>query len=381
MREIIESPEFQKGSPLTFALGKDVTGSQNMVCDLMDMPHLLIAGSTGSGKSVCLNVLICSLLYRMSPEDLRIILIDPKRVEFTQYAGLPHLIISDPITETKDAISALQWVVDEMERRYTLLHAAGVNHIVEYNARQSVKNGEEPKFPIILVVIDELATLIQVAKKDVEEHIRRITALARAAGIHIVVATQRPSADIITGTIKVNLPSRIAFQVTNWVDSKTILDQAGAEDLVGKGDMLYAPRHFSDPKRVQCAFVSLDEVKAIVAYIKANNEAYFDETIKNDIIKKNVPQEVLSEEGFEGDGAPELDKDFYKALKLVVETRNASVSLLQRKFSFGYQRAARIIDQMEQQNFISAQDENRSKPRSVYLTLEEFNAIFPGGEG
>lgn len=382
LREIIQSSAFQKGSPLTFALGKDVTGSQIMVCDLLDMPHLLIAGSTGSGKSVCLNVLICSLIYRMSPEDLRIILIDPKRVEFTSYIGLPHLILPEPITEVKDSINALAWVVGEIDRRYTVFQATGVNHILEYNNLQDVVSGKVPKLPAILIVIDELQSLIQVAKKEAEEHIRRITALARAAGIHLVVATQRPSADVITGTIKVNLPSRIAFQVTNWVDSKTILDQPGAEDLVGRGDMLYYPKSFSSPLRAQCAYISLDEVKAVVSYIKTNNEAYFDEELKKEMLKIAPPPSPDLHSGptdLDSDG-PELDREFYRALKLVVETGQATVSLLQRKFGFGFQRAAKIIDQMEQHKFISTASENRTKPRNVFLTMEELKDIFPEQE-
>lgn len=378
VKEIISSKEFENSKGLTFVLGKDISGA-NMLCDITDMPHLLVAGSTGSGKSVCLNVLIISLLYRFSPEDLKIILIDPKRVEFAAYSGIPHLIMPEPIIEIKDAINAFNWLIGEMDRRYDLFHEAHVNHIGEYNNREAVKSGKEAKLPIIVLIVDELSNLMSQSKREVEDRIKRLTELARASGIHLIVATQRPSVDVITGTIKANLPSRIAFAVTSGADSKTILDGGGAENLLGKGDMLYSPRDLAEPKRVQCAFISQDEIHAVVEYVKQNNPSYYDENIAKEICKNEEEEQKSIAQSSSGDDEFKMINDplFPKALKLAIETKQASVSMIQRRFSVGFARAARILDQMELANFVSPQDENRSKPRSVYITMDEFREIFP----
>ena len=370
LKNIINSEEFRRSSSLAVGLGRDIGGS-TILCDIKEMPHLLVAGSTGSGKSVCLSVLLVSLLYKLGPDDLKLILIDPKRVEFSAFNGLPHMLLPEAITEPKDAISALNWAMAEMDRRYTLFHELKVNKIDAYNAREEVRSGKEPKLPFIVIVIDELADLIMTAKRDVEERIRRLAQLSRAAGIHLVVATQRPSVDVITGTIKANLPSRIAFMVSSGPDSKTILDQYGAENLLGKGDMLYNPSNYSEPKRVQCAFVSGDEVRAVVDEIKQNNQAIFDENVQNEIFKKDEEKPVASADD---DSKAEFDSILPDALKLAIETHQASVSMIQRRFAVGYQRAARILDQMERMKFVSPFD--GSKARSVYITMEEYNAIF-----
>lgn len=381
IKEVLASKDFENSKGLSFVLGKDIAGA-NMLCDIAEMPHLLVAGSTGSGKSVCLNVLIISLLYRYSPEDLKLILIDPKRVEFAAYAGLPHLIMPEPITDVKNAINSLNWVINEMDRRYELFHSTRVNHINEYNALPDIKSGKEPKLPLIVVIVDELNDLMMQSKRDVEDRIKRLTALARASGIHLIVATQRPSVDVITGTIKANLPSRIAFAVTSIADSKTILDGGGAENLLGRGDMLYSPREFPEPMRIQGAFISNGERQAVVEYIKQNNEAYYDENIANEICRDEEEEKLkaaMAAQNSAGEEDFKLTSDplFPKALKLAIETKQASVSMIQRRFSVGFARAARILDQMELANFVSPQDENRSKPRTVYITMEEFREIFP----
>ena len=364
LKDIIESREFIKSkSHLSFCLGKDISGNSK-ICDLAKMPHLLVAGATGSGKSVCLNSLIISLLYKSSPEDLRLILIDPKRVEFYVYNGLPHLMLPDVITEADKAINAFNWAINEMERRFQLFQDTNVKNLAEYNALPEILNGTKPKMPMIVIIVDELADLMLTNKRDVEDKIMRIAAKARAAGIHLVLATQRPSVDVITGTIKANLPSRIAFSVTSFADSKTILDGGGADKLLGKGDMLYAPIDYPEAKRIQGAFVSNDEVKAIVEFIKQNNKAYFDEEIEQVINQK------ISNNGFvNGSYENEVDELLQPALKLIIESGQASISMLQRRFAIGYARAARIIDQMELMKYVSPSD--GSKARNVYITMEK----------
>ena len=370
LKDILLSDEFKKSKPLAFAVGRDI-GGNNIICNIAEMPHLLVAGSTGSGKSVCLDVLLVSLLYKLGPDDLKLILIDPKRVEFSAFNGLPHLLLPEAITDPKDAVSALTWATAEMDKRYDLFHDTKVQKIDEYNAREEVRSGKEPKLPYIVIVIDELNDLIMNARRDVEEKIMRLAQLSRAAGIHLIVATQRPSVDVITGTIKANLPSRIAFMVSSGPDSKTILDQYGAENLLGKGDMLYSPSNFPEPLRVQCAFVSGSEVREIVEEIKKNNSAIFDENIQKEIFKKEEEKAAVPAED---DGKTEFDSILPDALKLAIETHQASVSMIQRRFAVGYQRAARILDQMERMKFVSPFD--GSKARSVYITMEEYNAIF-----
>lgn len=379
LRDIITTQDFTSSSHLAVGLGRDISGS-TILCDIKQMPHLLVAGSTGSGKSVCLSVILVSLLYKLGPDDLKLILIDPKRVEFSAFNGLPHMMIPEAITEPKDAINALAWAVGEMDRRFTLFHELRVNKIDDYNNRPEVRSGKEPKLPNILIVIDELADLMMTGKKDVEDKIKRIAQLARAAGIHLIVATQRPSVDVITGTIKVNLPSRIAFMVTSGADSKTILDQVGAENLLGKGDMLYSPYNFSEPRRVQCAFISGDEVRGVVEYIKAHNQANFDGELEKEMLKKEDEQIKINvpEGGDVADGKTNFDPILPEALKLAIESRQASVSMIQRRFAVGYARAARILDQMEMAKFVSPSD--GSKARSVYITMDEYNAIFGDNE-
>ena len=377
LRDIISSPEFNKASsPLTFALGKDVDGSV-YCCNLAKMPHLLVAGSTGSGKSVCLNALLLSLIYRTSPEDLRLILVDPKRVEFGIYNNLPHLLMPKVITEPKKALNAFDWLINEMERRFTVFQDCYVKNINEYNAQPEVVEKKWQKMPYIVLVVDELADLVVTTnKKELEEKIIRLTQKARAAGIHVILATQRPSVDIITGSIKINLPARIAFAVSQFVDSKTIIDQGGAEKLLGRGDMLYSPSD-GEPLRVQGAFVDTPEVKRIVDFVKDNNKAVYDEKVTRIINSENGPAGgggVGNTATVGASSGEEFDSLMPDALKLVIENGQASISMLQRRFSIGFSRAARIIDQMELAKFISSSD--GSKPRNVFITMDDYNKIY-----
>lgn len=369
LREMVESLDFQKRiNPMSFVLGKDINGSIQF-CNLDKMPHLLVAGSTGSGKSVCLNTMIISMLYKSSPEDVRLILIDPKTVEFSTYANLPHLLTPEIITTKEQTINALNWAIKEMEYRYTLLQRNQVVNIKEYNSLDIVKNGEVEKLPYIVIVIDELGDLMIDAKRDMEERIMKLAQKSRAAGIHLVIATQRPSVDVITGTIKANLPSRIAFALTNFADSKTVLDMSGAEKLLGKGDMLFKPSDLPEPRRVQGAFISSKEVASVVKFIKENNKADYDEGAMKDI---NQTAEI---QGQNMEGNPvNFDPVLKDALRFFIQANQASITMIQRRFGVGYARAARIIDQMEQNGFISTPD--GSKPRQVLISLEEFNLLF-----
>ncbi len=370
-KEIVASNEFQNAKkPLTFALGKDIDGTIHC-CDLASMPHLLVAGSTGSGKSVCLNTLILSFIYRTSPEDLRLILVDPKRVEFAIFNGLPHLLMPKAITEPKKALNAFDWLINEMERRFMVFQECYVKNIGEYNAQPEVVSKKFPKMPYIVLIVDELADLVVTTnKKELEDKIIRLTQKARAAGIHVILATQRPSVDIITGSIKINLPSRIAFAVTSFVDSKTILDQAGAEKLLGRGDMLYSPQS-SEPMRIQGAFVDTPEVRSVVEFVKRNNPSTYDDNISKIINSESGPVGGAS---VGASGGEEFDSLMPDALKLVIENGQASISMLQRRFSIGFSRAARIIDQMEVAKFISTSD--GSKPRTVYITMEDYEKLY-----
>ncbi|MBQ7798316.1 MAG: hypothetical protein IJ371_04260 [Clostridia bacterium] len=369
LREMIESPDYQQRiNPMSFVLGKDINGSVQF-CNLDKMPHLLVAGSTGSGKSVCLNTMLISMIYKSSPEDLRLILIDPKTVEFSTYARLPHLLTPEIITTKEQTINALNWAIKEMEARYGLLQRNQVVNIKEYNSLDIVKNGEVEKLPYIVIVIDELGDLMIEAKREMEERIMKLAQKSRAAGIHLVIATQRPSVDVITGTIKANLPSRIAFALTNFADSKTVLDMGGAEKLLGKGDMLFKPNDLPEPRRVQGAYISSREVASVVKFIKENNNPDFDEDAQKDINQSaEVTAQTQSGENISFD--PVL-KD---ALRFFIQANQASITLVQRRFGVGYARAARIIDQMEQNGFISPAD--GSKPRHVLISLEEYNLIF-----
>ena len=369
LREMIESLDYQKRiSPMSFVLGKDINGSVQF-CNLDKMPHLLVAGSTGSGKSVCLNTMLISMIYKSSPEDLRLILIDPKTVEFSTYANLPHLLTPEIITTKEQTINALNWAIKEMEERYGLLQRNQVVNIKEYNALDIVKNNEVEKLPYVVIVIDELGDLMIDAKREMEERIMKLAQKSRAAGIHLVIATQRPSVDVITGTIKANLPSRIAFALTNFADSKTVLDMGGAEKLLGKGDMLFKPSDLPEPRRVQGAFISSREVASVVKFIKENNRADFDEAAQKDI-NQSVS---VSAQNTEGD-IINFDPVLKDALRFFIQANQASITMIQRRFGVGYARAARIIDQMEQNGFISPAE--GSKPRQVLISLEEYNLIF-----
>lgn len=377
LREILEGYSAQKGKEgaLMFALGKDLVGKP-ILDDLSKGPHYLVAGATGSGKSVCLNLMIVSLIMRYSPEDLRLILVDPKGVEFINYEHIPHLMIDEIITEPKKALAVLSWAYNEMERRFAVFRENGGGLVVNIDDYNSVVASKTvARMPRIVIIIDELADLMETCKKDLEARIRAIAQKARAAGIHLVLATQRPSVDIITGTIKANLPSRIAFKVMNFNDSQTILSEAGAEKLLGNGDMLYKNTRMSAVERYQGAYISGREVNNIVAYIKENNKAYFDDELKEFLDKESRPKQeenTSSESG--GEGGAKEDELFLKALWLAVNTQTVSISQLQRRFQIGYSRAGGLVDSMERMGFISGNE--GAKPRKVYLTREQFEERF-----
>ncbi len=355
LREVIDCPEFAEfPSKLAFAVGKDISG-EIVVADIAKMPHMLIAGATGAGKSVCINSLIISLIYKASPEEVKLLMIDPKVVELGVYNGIPHLLIP-VVTDPKKAAGALNWAVQEMVNRYKLFAEKGVRDLKGYNEIQR-EAGEQGLLPQIVIIIDELADLMMVAPNDVEDAICRLAQMARAAGMHLVIATQRPSVDVITGIIKANIPSRISFAVTSQVDSRTILDMAGAEKLLGKGDMLFYPIGRPKPIRVKGAFVSEKEVESVVQYIKAMGEAEYNESIIEEI-----NSEGSEEEKKDGDS----DELLPQAIELVVEGGQASVSMIQRKFKVGYARAARIVDQMEERGIVGRYE--GSKPRQVLIT-------------
>ena len=368
LRDIIESDKFTDAkSRLAFALGKDVAGEE-VVTDIAKMPHVLIAGSTGSGKSVCINTLITSIIYKAKPSEVKLVLVDPKVVELSVYNGIPHLLIP-VVTDPKKAAGALSWAVQEMVNRYSLFAAKGVRDIKGYNEALDKEN-EASKLPQIVIIIDELADLMMVAKNDVEDAICRLAQMARAAGMHLVIATQRPSVDVITGLIKANIPSRIAFAVSSQVDSRTILDMAGAEKLLGKGDMLFYPTGMSKPTRVQGAFISDKDVEKIVDFIKSNGTASYSEDVLESIEKANNNEKELKDiDGEEDDTDPFLDE----AIETVIETQQASTSFIQRRFKVGYARAGRIIDQMEERGIISGYQ--GSKPREVLMTRERWQEL------
>lgn len=373
LRDILESPKFTEATcPLTFGLGKDVDGSV-FTCDIHEATHLLVAGSTKSGKSVCLNALIVSLLYKASPDDLKLILIDPKKVEFKSFNYLPHMLIPTAITEAKKALNAFDWLIMEMENRYQIMEDHFVRNLEEYNDLQKVHDGEIPKLPYIVLIVDEYADLQDSLPKktDLEERIRRLAAKARAAGIHIIIATQRPSVNVVTGVIKNNLPTKIAFAVGDNQSSRTILGIGGAEKLLGRGDMLYSFNN-QEPTRVQGAFITTEEVNNICNFVRENNAQDFDEDIEETINSDKVDPESDSEGGSSTDAWDPLMKE---AVRFVIETQRASSSIVQRKFAIGYNRAARITDQMYAAKFIGP-SEGGSKPRAVYITKEQFTEIF-----
>ena len=367
LRDIIETDTFMDyKSRLAFALGKDVAGNE-VVTDIAKMPHVLIAGSTGSGKSVCINTLISSIIYKAKPSEVKLVMVDPKVVELSVYNGIPHLLIP-VVTDPKKAAGALAWAVQEMVNRYSLFAQKGVRDVKGYN--ESIeKEGSAEKLPQIVIIIDELADLMMVAAKDVEDAICRLAQMARAAGMHLVIATQRPSVDVITGIIKANIPSRIAFAVSSQVDSRTILDMVGAEKLLGKGDMLFYPSGASKPTRVQGAFISDKEVEKIVDFLKSNGEVQYSEDILNSIEKNNGTDKELEQ----ADTDDETDPFLNDAIETVVETGQASTSFIQRRFKVGYARAGRIIDQMEERGVISGYE--GSKPRQVLMTKERWEEL------
>lgn len=382
IREVIASPQFQHThASLAVALGKDITGTDQII-DLAKMPHLLIAGTTGSGKSVCINSILVSLLYKYSKDDVRLIMIDPKMVELGNYNGIPHLLIP-VVTDPQKASGALNWAVMEMERRYALFAEEGVRNLDDYNStiqaqqgtveavgedgQMSVENAPQP-LPKIVIVIDELADLMMVAAKEVETSICRIAQKARAAGMHLVVATQRPSADVITGIMKSNIPSRIAFAVASHVESRIILDTQGAEKLLGKGDMLYSPLELSKPMRIQGCFITTQEIERVINHVKSTGEIQYNQDIMEQI--ESGSTSTLSEEGGESDAYDELLEE---AITLVVDSGQASVSMLQRRLKLGYSRAARIVDQMEECGIVGPFE--GSKPRRVLISPDDWKEM------
>lgn len=369
LREVLESPQNLKSdAKICAALGKDIMGTPK-VFDLTKMPHLLVAGSTGSGKSVCINGIIASILMRYKPNEVKLVLVDPKKVELTNYNGIPHLlcpVVSDP----KKASLTLQKVVTEMDNRFQTFSDKEVKNITGYNEmieKYNKKHPESPqsKMPYIVVIIDELADLMLVASKEVEDSITRITQLARAAGIHLIVATQRPSTDVITGLIKNNIPSRIAFAVASQIDSRTILDQRGAERLLGKGDMLYFPMGESAPTRIQGCFVNDDEIKRLIDYCKEQGSANYDQAFEN------VSQNTSSGSGNSAVSGDD-DEAYNDVVEFAIQTGKISASLIQRRFRFGYNRAARMMDLLEARGIVGPQ--NGSKPREVLVKLEKNDA-------
>ena len=376
IRDVLESREFtQHKSSVAFAVGKDIAGN-NIIGNIAKLPHVLIAGTTGSGKSVCTNSLIVSLLYKSTPDEVRFIMVDPKMVELAPYNGIPHLLIP-VVTDPKKAAGALQWAVYEMMKRYKLFSERNVKDLAGYNALAAADETLK-KLPSVVVVIDELADLMLVAAKEVEESICRVAQMGRAAGMHLVIATQRPSADVITGLMKANIPSRIAFAVASSLESRIILDTTGAEKLVGRGDMLYAPLGEGKPKRVQGCFISSEEIERVVNFVKENGETDYDESV---IDKINAAVAEKEKGGAKGGGnaaseqnaADEGDELLPAAIDVVMETGQASVSMLQRRLKLGYSRAARIVDEMETRGIVGQFE--GSKPRQILITKEQWQEL------
>ena len=368
IKELIDCNDFKGAkSKLTVSLGRDIEGSP-ICADLAKMPHVLIAGATGSGKSVCINSMIISLLYKATPNEVKFIMIDPKTVELSNYNGIPHLLVP-VVTEPSKASGALKWAVQEMEKRYRKFAETGVRDLASYNSR--CENSEEmEKMPQIVIIIDELADLMMVARNEVEDSICRLAQKARAAGMHLVLATQRPSVNVITGVIKANIPSRIAFAVSSQVDSRTILDMSGAEKLLGKGDMLFSPIGMSKPKRVQGCFVSDDEIEAVVEFVKSEASVQYSEEINSEIERLSEVEKSGGRRGGDEDGIPDKDVLYGQAAELVIRNRDASTTFLQRKLNIGYARAARIMDQLCESGIIGPSQ--GSKPRDVLITMDEW---------
>jgi S-DNA-T family DNA segregation ATPase FtsK/SpoIIIE len=367
LRELLESKEFA-GSPsrLTIALGKDIAGYP-VTADLSKMPHLLIAGATGSGKSVCINTLICSILFKATPDEVKFLMVDPKMVELANYNGIPHLV-SPVVTNAKKAAGALRWAVREMESRYDLFAAAGVRDITRYNALfgEYEHEPDQNPLPYIVVIIDELADLMMVAPADVEDAICRLAQMARAAGIHLVVATQRPSVDVITGLIKANIPSRISFAVSSQTDSRTILDMGGAEKLLGKGDMLFYPVGAAKPVRLQGAYLSDQDVEKLVDFLKDQARPVYNEAV------------LQEQPGGDPVEAEDTDELLPQAARIFIESGTASISMLQRRLHIGYARAARLVDIMERRGIVGGFE--GSKPRAVLMTMEQYQQVFENQE-
>ncbi|MBO4836370.1 MAG: DNA translocase FtsK, partial [Clostridia bacterium] len=368
LKEVLDSDIMRANpSPTAVAIGKDITG-QPILCELSDMPHMLIAGATGSGKSVCINSIIQSILYRATPQQVRLLMIDPKLVELQPYNGIPHLL-TEVVSDPKKAAAALDWLVEEMGDRYRRFQQIGVRNISGYNRKMS---NPADKMPDIVAVIDEFSDLMVQCRKQVEESIQRLAALARAAGIYMIVATQRPSVDVITGVIKANIPSRIAFAVANNVDSRTIIDSVGAEKLLGKGDMLYFPRSEFRPIRVQGCFVSDSEVQEIADYVKTHNEALYDARV-DEHMEKAIQEEQAPAAGKEPDFEHQPDTEnemLQRAIEMAVESGQMSISMLRRRLGLGHSRAGKLIDTMAQMGIIS-QDEG-PKPRRTLITREDY---------
>ena len=374
LRELIDSKDFKGAdSKISFAVGKDLAGKV-VVTDIAKMPHMLIAGATGSGKSVCINTLIMSILYKATPQEVKLILIDPKVVELSVYNGIPHLLIP-VVTDPKKANAAMAWAVREMDDRYQKFAELGVRDLKGYNAKiegeKDINGNPIPKMYQLVVIVDELADLMMVAGKEVEESICRLAQLARAAGIHLIIATQRPSVDVITGLIKANMPSRVAFSVSSGVDSRTILDMVGAEKLLGKGDMLFYPQGYTKPARVQGAFVSDKEVSDVVDFLKKNGGGYDDTGVDMSVIVSTPTGSVAS--GSSSDGDLDMDEFFFEAGRLITESGKCSIGMLQRKFKIGFNRAARIMDALSEAGVVG--EDEGTKPRTILMTPEEFEAF------
>ena len=375
LKEVMEGIANKKSgdSSLVFALGKNIVG-ECMCDDLTKGPHYLIAGATGSGKSVCINTLIMSLLYKASPEDVKLIMVDPKVVELSTYNGIPHLLIP-VVTDPKKAAGALNWAVAEMSRRYQLFAEYQVRNLQGYNEKvksiEMLEDEDKPqKLPQIVIIVDELADLMMVAPGDVEDAICRLAQLARAAGIHLIIATQRPSVNVITGLIKANMPSRLAFAVSSGVDSRTILDMVGAEKLLGKGDMLFYPYGYPKPVRIQGAFVSDDEVNAVVDFLKAHNDAVAVNTEIEEHMKKQQTAGATGSKSAAEDAGNGNDPLFIEAGKFIIEKEKASIGMLQRWFKIGFNRAARIMDQLAEAGVVG--EEQGTKPREILMSAEQF---------
>ena len=376
MRELIDSDKFRNSkSKLTTVLGRDISG-EIVVTDLAKMPHLLIAGTTGSGKSVCVNSILMSILYKATPDEVKLLLIDPKMVEFSVYKGIPHLLIP-VVTDPKKAAGALSWAVTEMLSRYQMFTEKGVRDFKGFNA--NLEEGEKP-LPQIVIIIDELADLMMASPKEVEDSVMRLAQMARAAGMHLIIATQRPSADVITGTIKANIPSRIALAVSSGINSRIILDELGAESLLGKGDMLFDPLGAPKAQRIQGCFVSDTEVESVVEALKQNNPSEYNKEILKQIEQAALAQQQKGKKdgtslsssgsGMTAESEAADDEMFDRAVEVVIESGQASTSMLQRRVGLGYARAARLIDYMEQRGIVGPYQ--GSKPRKVLMTKEEW---------